>query len=133
MKTKLKISLIVPILTLAINALAMTGLKDIARPYLGTYECKYARLGEEDLLDTLDYIRFELLPKDIFKIEFRDKNGVKGLYRGHYTFSEKNGEITINENIFGKKVKKTFSAENGAIQVNLKFGDVPLSIKFEMS
>lgn len=133
MKTKLKISLIVPIFTLAINALAMTGLKDIARPYLGTYECKYARLGEEDLLDTLDYIRFELLPKDIFKIEFRDKNGVKGLYRGHYTFSEKNGEITINENIFGKKVKKTFSAENGAIQVNLKFGDVPLSIKFEMS
>lgn len=133
MNNKLRISLIVPILTLALNALAMTGLKDIARPYLGTYECKYARLGEDDLLKSLDYIRFELLPKDVFKIEFKDKNGVKGLYRGHYTFSEKNGEITINENIFGKKVKKTFSAENGAIQVNLKFGDAPLSIKFEMS
>lgn len=133
MKTKLKISALIPILTLALNALALTGLKDVARPYLGVYECKYARLGETDLLEELDYITFSLLHRDVFKIEFRDKNGVRGLYRGHYTFSEKDKTITINENIFGKKVTKTFSAERGTIQVNLKFGDEALSIKFEMS
>jgi len=133
MNTKLKISVLVPLLTLALNVMAFTGLKDIARPYLGTYECKYARLGERDLLEELDYITFALTPKNIFKIEFRDKNGVKGLYRGHYSFSEKDKTITINENIFGKKVTKTFIAERGTIQVNLKFGDEPLAIKFEMS
>lgn len=133
MKSKLKISVLIPILTLALNALALTGLKDLSRPYLGTYECKYARLGEADLLEELDYITFSLLPSNIFKIEFRDKNGVKGLYRGHYTFSEKDKTITINENIFGKRVTKTFSAEHGAIEVNLKFGDEALFIKFEMS
>lgn len=118
---------------MALNALALTGLKDVSRPYLGTYECKYVMLGDKNLLDDMDYINFALLPKNIFKIEFRDKKGVKGLYRGHYTFSEKDGEITINENIFGKRVSKTFSAENGVIQVNLIFGDSPLSIKFEMT
>lgn len=133
MKSKLKVSIFVPLMALALNAMALTGLKDVARPYLGTYECKYVMLGDENLLDGMEYINFELLPKSIFKIEFKDKNGVKGLYRGHYTFDENEGTITINENIFGKKVNKTFCAEDGTIQVNLIFGSTPLSIKFEMS
>lgn len=133
MKAKLKVSILVPLMALTLNAMALTGLKDAARPYLGTYECKYVMLGEENLLEEMEYINFELLPKSIFKIEFKDKNGVKGLYRGHYSFNEKEGTITIDENIFGKKVSKTFSAENGTIQVNLIFGSTPLSIKFEMS
>ena len=35
-------------------------LKDIAKPYLGEYECKSAQLGEKDCLEQFSYVRLEL-------------------------------------------------------------------------
>lgn len=124
---------ILPFLLALINVASLTGLKEVSKPYLGTYECEYLRIGEENILDKFDYVRFELNPKGIYKIEFKDKNGVKGVYRGHYSFDEKNDLIVIDENIFGKRVSKSFSARSGEITTNVLYGDTLLSIKFKIS
>jgi len=121
-----------PGLAALINVSSMGTLKDLSRPYLGTYDCEYIRMGSEDLLKKFDYVTAELKPEGIFKIEFKDLRGVKGLYRGHYVFDESDGTIKIDESIFGKRVTKSFSAENGEIIANLLYGDKLLAIKFKI-
>lgn len=127
-----KVSLLAPLLLLAANFANMSSLFDIAKPYAGTYECKYVMLGDENILDDFEYIELELLPSNIYKIEFLNSNKIKGLYRGHYSYDEKDGTITIDENIFGQKVKKTFSAKDGVIDIDVQYGKTLLYVKFEM-
>lgn len=129
---KLRSLAAIPFLLCAIDLAAMTNLKDISKPYAGTYDCEYILFNGDNLLDKFDYVQMELLPSGLYKIEFRDANGIKGLYRGHYTYDTKEEKITIDENIFGKKVSKTFPVEKGEISVPVQYGDLLLYVKFKM-
>lgn len=131
-KNKLKISLIIPCALMAFNLMSMSSLEDVSKPYVGVYECKYIMFGDENLLDKFNYVKFELLLNGVYKIEFKDKHNVKGVYRGHYEYDTANNLITIDENVFGNRIKKSFIAEKGAIDVTVQYGDKLLAIKFEM-
>lgn len=131
-KSKLKISLVIPCALIAFNLMNMSSLEDVSKPYVGVYECKYIMFGGENLLDKFDYVKFELLRNGVYKIEFKDKNNVKGVYRGHYEYDNSNNFITIDENVFGHKIKKSFTAEKGCVEVNVQYGDKLLAVKFEM-
>lgn len=60
---------------------AAGGLKDISKPYLGTYECEKIYFGEKEYTDYFDYVRFELKGKGELALSYREKGGRKGRKR----------------------------------------------------
>ncbi len=106
---------------------------DISHPYTGVYRCEYVKLGDENLLDQFDYITLELKGDGLYKLSFRQKDGVKGAYRGHYHLDTENNLFTIHEKIFGKHIEKSFRIENGAIDITVLYGDREFAVRFVMS
>ena len=74
-KVKLHSSLLVGAvsLLLAFPGLPKGDLTDIAKPYLGVYECVEANLGEKDLLCGFDGITLELKDKGEFVLYYKEK------------------------------------------------------------
>lgn len=67
-------------------------LKQIARPYFGTYECKSFRFCGEDRFSTLCFARIEL-EKDVFRFIAKEQGGETVRSTGRYEYDEKSGEI----------------------------------------
>lgn len=57
---------------------ALGGLKDVAQPYLGTYECEQIFFGGEERTDDFDYLRIELRPKGELKLSVKKRTGING-------------------------------------------------------
>lgn len=106
-------------------------LKEIAKPYLGVYECEWLYFGGEDKKDIFEYLRVELKTKDELVLTYKLKDGDTGkvplsykydfdekmlrvsgqwlLLKIDRKFPLKNGEITVVMNLFGKLVNVKFS------------------------
>ena len=106
-------------------------LKEIAKPYLGVYDCKWLYYGSEDKKDVFEYLRVELKTKGELLVSYKLKNGEGGKVplSYEYDFDEKilrvtgqwlllkidkkfpltNGEITVVMNLFGKLVNVKFA------------------------
>lgn len=106
-------------------------LKEIAKPYLGVYECKRLYYGSENKKDIFEYLRVELKSKGELLVTYKLKDGENGkvplsyeydfqekqlrvtgqwlLLRIDKKFPLKNGEINVVMNLFGKLVNVTFS------------------------
>ena len=67
-------------------------LKDITLPYLGVYECKVARLGEEDLFSRLRFARIEL-DKGSFRFIGKEKDGKLHRERGKFSYDKESGAL----------------------------------------
>ncbi len=106
-------------------------LKEIAKPYLGVYECERLYYGSEDKKDIFEYLRVELKTKGELLVTYKLKKGESGKVplSYEYDFEEKtlrvtgqwmllkidkkfplaNGEITVVMNLFGKLVNVKFA------------------------
>ena len=128
---KLKISFCAGLaaLMLVLPACGNGSLKDIAKPYLGEYECKSATLGEKDYAQDFSFIRLELKKDDEFTLYYSAKNGKKGEETGTYSYDEKEETLTITYGDLGV-LKRKFPLKNGEIFVTLPIGSQTLSMKF---
>ena len=52
-----------------------SSLKDLTHPYINTYECTAARLGNEDLLEHYEYFKITFLDEKQVEISFKRKKG----------------------------------------------------------
>ena len=104
-------------------------LKDIAKPYLGVYECKEATLNGKDFLDEYEYIHLELKPYGKFVDHLCEKGKKKKEVSGKYVYDREKGEFRVSGagNIF----KRKFVLQEGVLQVYLQLGKKNLLLKFE--
>ena len=115
---------------LLFNAASLGGLKDIAEPYLGTYECEQIFVGDEEKTDKFDYVRLELKPKGEMKLFFKEKGGLKSEAEARYTYDTEKNVLTIYANVAGAEKKKQFPVKKGTIDVSVRYGGKMLMMKF---
>lgn len=102
-------------------------IKEITKPYLGVYECKEARLGNEDYLQRFEDITLELKGDGEFILTFQEKGGKIRREKGKYTYDEKRGVVTLD----GGSMKREFPLKNGELRFQLSLGGKWLSVLFE--
>ena len=104
-------------------------LKDIAKPYIGEYECKSARLGDKDYLEEFSYIRLELKDAESFVLHCKEKDGKKRDIEGKYHYDKDKGVLTLcdKSGVF----KREFPLDKGNLTIFLPVGEKILLLQFE--
>lgn len=115
---------------LLFDVASLGGLKDVSRPYLGTYECERILFGNEDRTDKFDYVRIELMPGGKMKLFYKEKEGRKGEAEARYTYDTESDSLTICADIAGTEYKKSFPVKDGALELSVRYGDRMLAMKF---
>ena len=105
-------------------------LKDIAKPHLGIYECKIARVDETDYLEHFSYIRLELKDGGRYELAFREKEGAEKRKTGKYRYDEKRETLTLYLDDVGI-VKKEFPLKKGILSVQVALGEKTMCLQFE--
>ena len=104
-------------------------LKDIAKPYIGRYECKSAQLGDKDCLENFSYIRLELKDAENFILYYKEKEGKQKEVEGKYVYDKNKSVLTLSD----KKgvFKREFPLNNGNLTISLPVGDKILILQLE--
>ena len=116
-------------IVLCFSCCANTSLKEIAKPYLGEYQCKSATLGEKDMLSAFEYIKLELNPDNTFVIRYKTRLGQAGEEWGNYTYSPDTQSIRFFGGEKGE-LKRDFSLKEGKIDVSIPIADKQLHVQF---
>ncbi len=119
----------------ALSALALLfpksdeGIKEIAKPHLGVYECKQANLGSKDILEEFSCVQLELKGEDTFVIVYQKKDGEKNRIEGkyHYDRARKRLVMTTDRGDF----KREFPLEEGKLTVFFPVVGKLLVLQFE--
>ena len=104
-------------------------LKDIAKPYLGEYECKSARLGDKDFLDELKYLRMELKPNNVCVLRYCPKNGKTREWSGEYDYDRQTQTLRLRgegQTAFDKR----FPLKEGMLTVAFPVGEKTMILTF---
>ena len=106
-----------------------SGLKDIAKPYLGTYECRSAQIGSKDCLERFSYVRLELQDEENFVLLYQEKGERKKEVKGKYSYNKEKGvlKLTDKEGI----IQREFPLNNGVITISLPLGAKNIVLQFE--
>ncbi len=107
-----------------------SALKDIAKPYLGTYECRAAKLDEKDYLAQFSYIRLELKKKGAFTFYYKPTEGKEKREEGKYSFDKKQSALILQANSF-PGMKRAFPLKDGVLYVTVPFGERTLHMELE--
>ncbi|MBE5747035.1 MAG: hypothetical protein E7352_02530 [Clostridiales bacterium] len=131
-KLKLRSSLLVgaAVLLFSFPNFKKGELTDIAKPYLGVYECTDAKLGEEDILPRFDSVKLELKDKGEYTLYFKEKGGKAEKVEGKYRYDKANKTITLylpNRRL----IRRAFPLGKGVLTVTVPYGDKTLRMQFE--
>lgn len=130
MKTiRLKSSFLVGLCSLLLFFSQKSGdLKQITKPYLGTYECESATLGVKEYMQDFAYIRLELKKDNAFTIYYKTQDGKKGEESGTYCYDEKTETITFQSK--DGTLKREFPLKKGKLLITVPFASQALVMKF---
>ncbi len=131
-KITLKSSVLATLATLALLVpnLKNKELTDITKPHLGFYECEYAKLSGEELLDEFDYVLLELKANGNFEISYCKKGGKAQKENGKYKYDKEKESVTFFLTD-GNAFKRTFPLKDGIMDIALRFGGKTLNAKFK--
>ncbi len=115
---------------LLLNVASLGGLKEVAEPYLGTYECEEIYFGDEEKTDRFDYVRLELMPEGELKLLYKEKNGKRNVVEAKYSYDTKTNTLTVYADIAGVEKKKDFAVHKGKIDLSVRYGGKMLMMKF---
>ncbi len=104
-------------------------LEEIAKPYLGVYECTEATLGSKDYLERFSTIQIELLVGNKFQIIYQEKGKEKRKIAGTYCYDEERELLTLTEKT--GFIKREFPIENGIITVSFPIGKKNFVAQFQ--
>ncbi len=130
MKTiRLKSSFLVGLCSLLLFFSPKSGnLKQITKPYYGTYECESATLGVKEYMQDFAYIRLELKKDNAFTIFYKTQDGKKGEESGTYCYDEEKENITFQSK--NGALKREFPLKKGKLLITLPVGPQALVMKF---
>lgn len=107
-----------------------SSVKSLTKPYIATYECTSARLGNQDLLEKYEYLKITILNDKELEVSFKRKNGKKHIYTSAYAYDEKSGEISAEIGILGFKFRQATKIENGKFNISMPILGKQLSMVF---
>lgn len=105
-------------------------LKEIAKPYLGVYECEWLYFGGEDKKDIFEYLRVELKTKGELLVAYKLKKGEKGQVPLSYEYDFKEKTLRVSGQWLLLKIDKKFPLENGEITVVMNLFGKLVNVKF---
>ncbi len=127
MKGKIKSSALAGICAL-LFVCSSGSLTEIAKPYLGSYECTEAKLGATDLLGEFKEIRLELLDGENYQIVYLEKGQERKKVGGKYAFNQEKGVLTlVDKGGFNRE----FPFTDGKLTVSFPVGNRQAVIVFE--
>lgn len=105
-------------------------LKEIAKPYLGTYECEWLYYGGVDRKEIFDYLRVELKTKGELLITYKTKRGERTEVplSYEYDFDEKTLRVTGQWQLL--KIDRKFPLDKGEINVVTNLLGKLVNVKF---
>jgi len=107
-----------------------SSVKTLTNPYVTTYECTKAMLGEENLLEKYDYIKIVFIDNDELEVSYKAKRGKRKAYRCAYTYDDETGEFEAEIGILGYKIRQKTKIENGKFNIAMSILGKPLIICF---
>lgn len=105
-------------------------LKEIAKPYLGVYDCKWLYYGSEDKKDIFEYLRVELKSKGELLVSYKLKNGESGKVPLSYEYDFDEKILRVTGQWLLLKIDKKFPLENGEITVVMNLFGKLVNVKF---
>ena len=105
-------------------------LKDIAKPYLGEYQCKIATLGNEDYLQQFRTLVLELKSENEYELRYHLQNGYKGKDTGKYAYDPAKQTVRLSKGEKGEW-KRDIPLKNGTISLTIPLGEKLLYLQFE--
>lgn len=109
-----------------------SSLKALTKPYIATYECVEAKLGQQDLLEKYDYITITLLDTKEFEVSFKPNDGEKKSFKGEYSVNSETREFEGEIGVLGFNFKEKTKIEKGEFVITRNFLHVSLYMKFKM-
>lgn len=103
----------------------------LTKPYITTYDCTEARLGEEDLLEKYEYIKIIFIDENEIDVSYKAKNGKRHAHRCAYTYDDETGEFEAEIGILGYKLRQKAKIDGGKFTLNMPILGKPLIISFE--
>ncbi len=128
---KIKSSLIGGLFSLLLlfPAIKDTDLKDIAKPYLGVYECTQAHLGSLDCLEGFTDISLELKDEENFLLFYKEKGSARKKIEGKYHYDRERKVLTLVDERVG--FTREFPFTDGKLTVSFPVGSKMLVLQFE--
>ena len=108
-----------------------SSIKEITHPFINTYECTRATLGDADLLDNCDHIRIVLGEGDKLELLIKKKGERERRRTGKYSFNEDTRELTADITILGYPFRPRAAIENGRFTVTTQIAAKQLVTIFE--
>lgn len=94
-----------------------SSVKALTKPYITTYECTAASLGNENLLEKYEYFRITFLDDKELEVSMKRKNGKKHSYKCGYEYDDKTGRFKAELGIFGFRFRQDCKIENGKFTI----------------
>lgn len=104
-------------------------LLDVTKPYLGKYECNYARLGDKEFCDGFEYVSLELNGDGTYLLSFKATDGKKHTETGEYAYNEKTKTLCFSPRD-KSALKKEFPLIDGVLTISAQIGNQQLIVRF---
>lgn len=104
-------------------------LLDVTKPYLGEYECEYARLGDRDFSDGFEFVVLELKGDETYHLSFKEKNGKMHTETGEYQYDAKRKVVCFSPRDISA-IKKEFPLIDGVLTISRQVGNQQLIVRF---
>ena len=133
---KIKLLLLFVIVSTAITVFCgftldtKSSVKTLTKPYITTYECNVARLGNEDLLEKYDYLKITFLDDKKLEVSWKRKNGKRRSYECEYFYNDEKGTVEAELGILGFKFRQETKIENGRFTLSMPILGKPLIMIF---
>ena len=98
---------------------ANSSVKSLTKPYITTYECVKAQLGNDDLLEKYDYLKITFIDDENLEVSFKKKNGKRHAYTCNYEYDDKTKQFSAELTILGFKFKQATVIEHGKFTISM--------------
>lgn len=105
-------------------------LTDIAKPYLGVYTCREAKLGTQDVLTKFSYITIELKDGENCVLRYQEKDDKVHTVHGKYAYDKKGEYLTLSL-ADASFIKREFPVKDGVLFITVPFLGQTLRMQFE--
>ena len=107
-----------------------SSVKTLTKPYITTYDCTYAQLGKENLLEKYEYLKITILDDEKLEVSFKRKKGKKHVYTSDYSYNDQTCELKADIGIFGFRFRQATKIEDGKFNVSMPILGKQLIMRF---
>lgn len=107
-----------------------SSVKSLTNPYITTYECTYARLGDRDLLKKYEYIKITFLDDEKLEVSYKNKNGKRHAHVCKYDYNQEDKSLEAEFGILGFKIRQKTVIENGKFTLSMPIFGKPFIMRF---